>query len=242
VPRPRRLRCSVNSVLGWRRRSRAAPSPSPPTRQPTIVGSEPPAEDAPLGSRRTVALREGSRSFGGERRSPGWPEPDRETHDAEPGPRSRRRPRARGGWGAGVRPGSTRADSLAEPRRARVDRQPGRRAFRTCRGVRISSVPLRQHREIVGVFGLACPARAAADGATAGEAAACPFGVTARQFETLELLAGLGTSAIASRLGVAEETARNHIRGLLRQLGVHSRLEAVVLAYRLGLVGPPRDV
>jgi DNA-binding CsgD family transcriptional regulator len=111
------------------------------------------------------------------------------------------------------------------------------------RPVRISSVPLRQHREIVGVFGLACPAGAAAHSGTAGEAAARPFGVTARQYETLALLAdGLGTSAIASRLGVAEETARNHIRGLLRQLGVHSRLEAVVLAYRHGLVRPPHDV
>jgi DNA-binding CsgD family transcriptional regulator len=111
------------------------------------------------------------------------------------------------------------------------------------RRVRISSVPLRRHSEIVGVFGLACPAGSAVDGATAEEAAARPLGVTARQYETLALLAdGLGTSAIASRLGVAEETARNHIRGLLRQLGVHSRLEAVVLAYRLGLLRPPRDV
>jgi PAS domain S-box-containing protein len=118
-----------------------------------------------------------------------------------------------------------------------VDRD-GRR-----RRVRISSVPLRQHGEIVGVLGLACPAGPASDGVTAGEGAARPLGVTARQYETLALLAdGLGTSAIASRLGVAEETARNHIRGLLRQLGVHSRLEAVVLAYRLGLVSPPRDV
>jgi PAS domain S-box-containing protein len=110
------------------------------------------------------------------------------------------------------------------------------------RRVRISSVPLRQHGEIVGVFGLACGAAAATDGATTGKDAARPLGVTARQYETLALLAdGLGTSAIAGRLGVSEETARNHIRGLLRQLGVHSRLEAVVLAYRLGLVHPPRD-
>jgi two-component system, NarL family, nitrate/nitrite response regulator NarL len=110
------------------------------------------------------------------------------------------------------------------------------------RRVRISSVPLRQHGEIVGVFGLACGAAAATDGAGTGKDAARPLGVTARQYETLALLAdGLGTSAIAGRLGVSEETARNHIRGLLRQLGVHSRLEAVVLAYRLGLVHPPRD-
>jgi DNA-binding CsgD family transcriptional regulator len=111
------------------------------------------------------------------------------------------------------------------------------------RRVRISSVPLRQHGEIVGVFGLACSAGTASNGATEGEAAARSLGLTARQYETLALLAdGLGTSAIAGRLGVAEETARNHIRGLLRQLGAHSRLEAVVFAYRRGLVCPPRDV
>jgi DNA-binding CsgD family transcriptional regulator len=111
------------------------------------------------------------------------------------------------------------------------------------RRARISSVPLRQHGEIVGVFGLACPTGAATDGATDEEAAARSLGLTARQYETLALLAdGLGTSAIAGRLGVAEETARNHIRALLRQLGVHSRLEAVVQAYRLGLLRPPREV
>jgi DNA-binding CsgD family transcriptional regulator len=116
-----------------------------------------------------------------------------------------------------------------------LDRDGQRRRFR------ISSVPIRRHGEIVGVFGLACPA--ATDDTTPGEAATRALGVTARQYETLALLAdGLGTSAIADRLGVAEETVRNHIRGLLRQLGVHSRLEAVVLAYRLGLLRPRREV
>jgi DNA-binding NarL/FixJ family response regulator len=57
--------------------------------------------------------------------------------------------------------------------------------------------------------------------------------LTPRQHETLEHLAqGLSTPEIAARMQVAEETARNHIRGLLRELGVHSRLEAVVKAFR----------
>lgn len=103
--------------------------------------------------------------------------------------------------------------------------------------VRISCVPFREDGEIAGVFGIVCPRdtlseakRYSADGSPT---------LTARQHQALALLAdGLGTSEIAKRLGVAEETARNHIRGLLRQLGVHSRLEAVVSGYRLGLLEP----
>jgi PAS domain S-box-containing protein len=101
---------------------------------------------------------------------------------------------------------------------------------------RVSSVPLRQDGQIIGTFGLAYPAGPAGTGGT--DAPALPE-LTARQYEALVLLAeGLGTAEIAARLGVAEETARNHIRALLRQLNVHSRLEAVVRAYRLGLLRP----
>ena len=106
--------------------------------------------------------------------------------------------------------------------------------------VRISSAPVRETGEIVGVFAVASPAPPEAEAAPA----TAPFvpELTARQHEALALLAdGLGTAAIAKRLGVAEETARNHIRALLRQLGVHSRLEAVVRAYRLGVLPVHRD-
>jgi PAS domain S-box-containing protein len=103
--------------------------------------------------------------------------------------------------------------------------------------VSISSVPFREDGEIAGVFAIVF----LRDGinATGGRAAEGVRTLTARQQEALVLLAdGLGTSEIANRLGVAEETARNHIRGLLRQLSVHSRLEAVVAGYRLGLLEP----
>jgi DNA-binding CsgD family transcriptional regulator len=105
--------------------------------------------------------------------------------------------------------------------------------------VRASSVPLRQERKIVGVFGVAYPANLEA---AEEERDAAEQELTARQYEVLFLLAdGLGTSAIAKRLGIAEETARNHIRAILRQLGVHSRLEAVVRAYALGLLQRRRE-
>jgi PAS domain S-box-containing protein len=105
--------------------------------------------------------------------------------------------------------------------------------------VRASSVPLRRNGVVIGVFGIAYPAGvASADDVLDHET----LELTARQHEVLALLAdGLGTSAIAERLGVAEETARNHIRAIFRQLDVHSRLEAVVRAYSLGLLQPRRE-
>jgi PAS domain S-box-containing protein len=104
--------------------------------------------------------------------------------------------------------------------------------------VRAFSVPLWEDGEVSGVFGLAYPAPLAEAGAPVGREPAPEL--TARQHETLALLAdGLGTAEIAAKLGVAEETARNHIRRLLRQLDAHTRLQAVVRAYRLGLLRPP---
>jgi DNA-binding CsgD family transcriptional regulator len=103
----------------------------------------------------------------------------------------------------------------------------------------ISSVPILRDGEIIGVFGIACPI--AAVGFTIKAPAGAPE-LTARQHQVLALLAeGFGTAEIAKSLGVAEETARNHIRGLLRQLDAHSRLEAVVRAFRVGLLELRRD-
>jgi PAS domain S-box-containing protein len=64
--------------------------------------------------------------------------------------------------------------------------------------------------------------------------------LTPRQNEVLQLLSqGLTTGDIARRLVVTEETARHHIRAILRAFGAHSRLEAVVLALRLGVIRFP---
>jgi DNA-binding CsgD family transcriptional regulator len=63
--------------------------------------------------------------------------------------------------------------------------------------------------------------------------------LTARQHEVLELVAEGGTAkAIATRLGVAEVTVRNHIRAILLQLGCHSQLEALAEARRRRLLPP----
>jgi DNA-binding NarL/FixJ family response regulator len=61
--------------------------------------------------------------------------------------------------------------------------------------------------------------------------------LTPRQAEVLAYLArGYATDQMATMMGVSKETVRNHVRGLLRTLGVHSRLEAVTTAQMRGLV------
>ncbi len=61
--------------------------------------------------------------------------------------------------------------------------------------------------------------------------------LTPRQIEVLSALArGATTKQIAESLDISIMTVRNHVRALLRALGVHSRLEAVVAARRRGLV------
>lgn len=58
--------------------------------------------------------------------------------------------------------------------------------------------------------------------------------LTPRQSEVLRLLErGRSTEQIAGELQLSVETVRNHIRGVLRALDVHSRLEAVAMARRV---------
>jgi two-component system nitrate/nitrite response regulator NarL len=61
--------------------------------------------------------------------------------------------------------------------------------------------------------------------------------LTPRELQCLALLAsGVGTTVIARRLGVSTMTIRSHIQAVLTKLSVHSRMEAVSLAIRYGLV------
>jgi DNA-binding CsgD family transcriptional regulator len=101
----------------------------------------------------------------------------------------------------------------------------------------VRSTPLRQaNREIVGVLGFAMPEEERQAGQHE-RIVVDNVELTPRQTEVLRLLGeGLSTEAIARRLGIAVETARNHIRGVLRGLGVHSRLEAVIEGRERGLL------
>lgn len=65
--------------------------------------------------------------------------------------------------------------------------------------------------------------------------------LTEREREVLELLAqGSTTQAIADSLVLSLHTVRNHVRNVLMKLGAHSRLEAVAIALREGLVASPQ--
>jgi DNA-binding NarL/FixJ family response regulator len=64
--------------------------------------------------------------------------------------------------------------------------------------------------------------------------------LTAREHAVLQLLAqGCDNQAIADRLFVSPHTVRTHIRNVMRKLGAHSRLEAVVIASGRGLLPQP---
>jgi DNA-binding CsgD family transcriptional regulator len=61
--------------------------------------------------------------------------------------------------------------------------------------------------------------------------------LTPRQAAVLGYLAqGYSTGDMAAAMGLSRETVRNHVRGLLQRLGVHSRLEAVATAHVRGLI------
>ena len=61
--------------------------------------------------------------------------------------------------------------------------------------------------------------------------------LTLREREVLRLVAeGLSTADMAGRLVVSPNTVRNHVQSILVKLGAHSKLEALVIASRCGLL------
>jgi PAS domain S-box-containing protein len=90
--------------------------------------------------------------------------------------------------------------------------------------VEVSAVPLTRDHHVIGVFGQVV------DIEDEPPPPSVP-NLTPRQTEVLRLLErGRSTTQIANEMHLSPETIRNHIRGLMRALGAHSRLEAVVLA------------
>jgi PAS domain S-box-containing protein len=98
----------------------------------------------------------------------------------------------------------------------------------------VSGVPLTSGGHVIGVFGVVKDVEKE-------EAPPAPHpDLTPRQAEILRMLArGCSTDQIADDLHLSIETVRNHIRGIFRTLGVHSRLQAVAFAHAGGTpLGP----
>jgi len=99
-------------------------------------------------------------------------------------------------------------------------------AFVSTEGTRlvldVSAVPLMGGGHVVvGVFGLL-------SGGPDEDTSVPPAHLTPRQTEVLRLLEqGRSTKQIAQELHLSTETVKNHVRHLLRALGVNTRLEAV---------------
>jgi DNA-binding NarL/FixJ family response regulator len=65
--------------------------------------------------------------------------------------------------------------------------------------------------------------------------------LTGREREILRLLAdGGATAEIATALGISPMTVQSHVKNILSKLGVHSKVEAVTLAWRTGLASVSR--
>lgn len=111
------------------------------------------------------------------------------------------------------------------------------------RALRVRWQPLRRHGErtplcMAVLVSAADAVVTAANLATGGARPAAPaVGLTPREREVLALLAaGNDVRQIAARMQVQVSTVRGYVKSLLGKFGVHSQLQAVVLASRAGLI------
>ncbi len=66
--------------------------------------------------------------------------------------------------------------------------------------------------------------------------------LTSREGQILQLLGeGLSQDRIAKQLFISPKTVGTHVQRILTKLGVHSRTEAVAIAYRYRLMGDERQ-
>lgn len=98
---------------------------------------------------------------------------------------------------------------------------------------------LAREMERLGVASLGAPAPARASTFPLADDPGAPL--TPRERDVLGRMAeGLQNKEIAQKLDISLATVRNHVHNLLEKLGVHSKLEAISMAYRAGWVLSPR--
>jgi DNA-binding CsgD family transcriptional regulator len=113
----------------------------------------------------------------------------------------------------------------------------------------LGAAPLREHIEAVAgrarvelATRPAAPARrepAATDQAGDARGPAEILGLSAREWEVLELVAaGRSNGEIAEELFISPKTASVHVTHILNKLGVNSRVEAATIAVRIGATDP----
>ena len=96
---------------------------------------------------------------------------------------------------------------------------------------RVNATPIQGRDGVVGTFGIVHVLELLAPRPQLTAA------LTPREESVVELLAaGRSTDQIARELGLARATVRNHVQGVLRRLGAHSRLEAIAIARGRGLI------